>query len=98
MSVIQLDDRPKSKPMVTHADRTLTVFGREYVVRRSTWGHNKNGGWFGVRDSDGRMLFVRGGDLPDSVISDLIGAWMDGYGVGRKEAARAAVRGKGDIA
>lgn len=45
------------------------------------------------------MLFVRVGDLPDVMLSELIGVWMDGYGVGRKAAARAAARGyTGDIA
>ncbi|MDA9411876.1 hypothetical protein [Bradyrhizobium sp. CCBAU 45384] len=98
MSVINISDHRKPEPCVVHVDRTLVVFGREYTVRRSTWGNNKNGGWFGVRDSDGRMLFVRGGDLPDKVIADLIGCWVDGYGVGCTEAARAAVRATGDIA
>ncbi|MHC2844833.1 hypothetical protein [Bradyrhizobium diazoefficiens] len=93
--VIKLSDRRKPEPCVVHVDRTLIVLGREYVVRRTSWQGNKNGGWFSVRDADGEMLFVRAGDLPDARIVDLIGAWMDGYGVGRKAAARAAVRGTG---
>lgn len=96
--VINIADHHKPEPCVVHVDRTLVVFGREYTVRRSSWQGNKNGGWFGVRDGARQMLFVRGGDLPDSVIVDMISCWVDGYGVGRKEAARAAVRGAGDIA
>lgn len=95
MSVINLEDRRKREPAVVHVDRVLTVFGREYTVRRSSL--NGRIGWISVKDSRGQMLFVRGGDLPDSIVVDLIGAWVDGYNVGRREAGRAAVRGMGDI-
>lgn len=95
MSIINLEDHRKREPAVVHADRVMTVFGREYAVRRSSM--NGRPGWFSVRDDAGQMMFVRAGDLPDSLIFDLIGAWADGYPVGRKEAARAAVRLKGDI-
>ena len=99
MSVIRLDDHRKApEPKTVHVDRTLTVFGREYTVTRSTWGNNKNGGWVRVRDGAGQMLCVRGGDVPDAQLVDMIGCWVDGYGVGRKEAATAAARGyTGDI-
>ncbi|MHC2576575.1 hypothetical protein ACVI1J_001713 [Bradyrhizobium diazoefficiens] len=98
MSVIRLDDHRKApEPKTVHVDRTLTVFGREYTIRRSTWGNNKIGGWVSARDRAGQILFVRGGDVADSVLVEMIGCWMDGYSVGKKEAARAAVRGTGDI-
>ena len=93
-NIVNLNDlRSKPEPAVVHADRVMTVFGREYTVRRSSM--NGRIGWFSVRDGEGQMMFVRAGDLPDSQIADLIGAWADGYSVGRKEAARAAVRLKG---
>ena len=97
MSIIQLDDHRTTKSRVTHQDRTLTVFGHEYVTRRHAWDGRKTGGWISVRNAAGEMLFVRAGDMPDSQLVDMIGCWMDGYSVGRKEAARAAVRGTGDI-
>ena len=98
MSIIHLDDHRTTKSRVTHQDRTLTVFGHEYSVRRHAWDGRKTGGWISVRNAGGEMLFVRPGELPDAVIADLIGAWMDGYGVGRKEAAKAPARGyTGDI-
>lgn len=97
MTVINIADHRKSEPGVVHVDRSLKVFGREYLVRRTSWQANKNGGWLSVRDSAGEMIFVRAGDLPDARIVDLIGAWVDGYGVGKKAAARAAVRFTGDI-
>ncbi|QOZ66389.1 MULTISPECIES: hypothetical protein [Bradyrhizobium] len=98
MSIINFADRRKTEPCVVDVDRTLVVHGREYTLRRSSWRGNKTGGWVGVRDSEGRMMFVRGGNPPDSLIVELIGAWVDGYGVGRKEAAKAAARGyTGDI-
>lgn len=97
MTVINIADHRNTELGVVHVDRTLTVFGREYLVKRTTWQGNKNAGWFSVRNTDGEMLFVRAGDLPDDRIVDLIGAWVDGYGVGKKAAARAAVCFTGDI-
>ncbi|SDG60312.1 hypothetical protein SAMN05216338_1001875 [Bradyrhizobium sp. Rc2d] len=95
--MINIADHRKTEPRVVHRDKPLTVFGREYVVRRTSSSGNPAGGWFSVKDSQGEMLFVRAGDLPDAVIVDLIGAWTDGFGVGRKQAAKAAARGTGDI-
>lgn len=97
MSVINISDHRKPKPAVVHVDRVLTVFGREYTLRRTSWGGNPASGWLSVKNSHGEMLFVRVGDLPDAIVADLIGAWVDGYAVGRKEAARDAVRLTGDI-
>lgn len=96
--VINLDDHRKAEPCVLHRDKTLTVFGREYVLTRTCWSGNPAGGWMSVRDASGAMMFVRAGDLPDATVVDLIGAWVDGHGVGRKEAARAAARCTGDLA
>jgi hypothetical protein len=96
--LIKLDDHRKPKPGVVHNERTLTVLDREYTVRRTAWSSNPAGGWFTVRHEAGVMLFVRAGDMPDAVIRDLIMAWMDGYGVGRREAARDAASGTGEIA
>ncbi|MBP1294290.1 MULTISPECIES: hypothetical protein [Bradyrhizobium] len=96
--VINLDDRRKTKPAVAHVDRVLTVFGREYGLRRTFWSSNPARGWLTVRDARGEMMFARVGDLPDATVVSLIEAWMDGYSVGRKEAARTAARGgTGDI-
>ncbi|TWI70525.1 hypothetical protein QIH77_03240 [Bradyrhizobium diazoefficiens] len=95
--VIRLDDHRKApEPAVVHVDRVMTVFGRDYPVRRTSM--NGRVGWFSVRDPRGQMMFVKTGDLQDAQIVDMIGAWVDGYNVGRREAARAAVRGgTGDI-
>jgi len=94
--IINLDSHRKTEPAVVHADRKLTVLGHDYTARRSSM--NGRIGWISVKDARGQMLFVRAGDLPDSVLVDLIGCWMDGYSVGRREAARAAARGTtGDI-
>ncbi|OSJ32552.1 hypothetical protein BSZ19_18550 [Bradyrhizobium japonicum] len=85
MTVIKLDDHRKPKPTVVHNDRRITVLRSEYVVRRTSWEGNKNGGWFSVRDAHDSMLFVRAGDLPDKQIADLVMAWLDGRAVGRKQ-------------
>lgn len=87
--VIQLADRRKKTPLVNHADRPLKVLGNEYIVRRSSWQGNKHGGWISVRDAHDTMLFVRGGDLPDPQIADLVLAWLDGRAVGRRQALAA---------
>ncbi|PDT88779.1 hypothetical protein CO669_18635 [Bradyrhizobium sp. Y36] len=89
---INIADRRRTKSPVTHQDRKLKVSGREYTVRRSAWEGRAIGGWISVRDDKDEPLFVRGGDLPDAMIAELIAAWSDGYNVGRREAARAAAR------
>lgn len=87
--VIKLDDHRKPEPCVVHNDRAVTVWDREYNVRRTAWSGNPAGGWFTVRDAGGQMMFVRAGDLPDPYIRDLIMAWLDGNGVGRRHALAA---------
>ena len=88
--VINLADRRKApEPMVVHDDRRITVLRSEYVVRRSSWQGNKTGGWISVRDGHDTMLFVRGGDLPDAQIADLVLAWLDGRAAGRRQALAA---------
>ncbi|WP_256805781.1 hypothetical protein [Bradyrhizobium sp. Bra64] len=96
--VINLDKPSQAGGCRRSCDRTLTVFGREYSIRRSFFSSNPKSGWFSVRNAAGEIMFVRSGDLPDAMIVELIGCWIDGYGVGRKEAAKAAARGyTGDI-
>ncbi|MCS3893433.1 hypothetical protein M2171_002566 [Bradyrhizobium japonicum USDA 38] len=98
MDVINLADRrPKPKPGVVHKDRTVTVWDRQFTVRRTAWSENKLGGWFTVRDASGTMLFMRAGDLPDDQIVNMIMAWIDGNSVGRRHAL-AAKGYVGDIA
>ncbi|MCS3893461.1 hypothetical protein M2171_002594 [Bradyrhizobium japonicum USDA 38] len=83
--VIRLSDHRSKPETVAHRDRALKVLDCEYIVRRTSWVGNPAGGWFTVRDSRGEMMFMRAGDLPDSYISDLIMAWLDGRAVGRKQ-------------
>lgn len=96
--VIHLDDHRKPEPCVVHRDSEMTVFGRTFTVRRTAWSGNPAGGWFTVRDDNGEMLFVRAGEMADVMVRELVMAWVDGFGVGRRQAAKAAARGTGDIA
>jgi hypothetical protein len=88
--IIDLDSRRDPGDVgcnLVKTERTITVLGSDYVVRtsRGTTGR----GWFSVRDSNGRMLFVRLLGFPDALIPDLVMAWLDGRKVGRSDAAYA---------
>jgi hypothetical protein len=97
MSVINIADHRKTEPCVVHNDRRITVLRSEYTVRRSSWQGNKSGGWISVRDAHDQVLFVRGGDLPDAQVCDLVMAWLDGRAVGRRQAMAAKGCNTGDI-
>ncbi len=88
--VIDLDSRRRPDDVgcnLVKTEKIITVLGSNYTVctLRGTTGR----GWFSVRDSNGRMLFVRLLGFPEKLIPDLIMTWLDGRKVGRSDAANA---------
>jgi hypothetical protein len=88
--IIDLDSRRSPDDVgcnLVKSEKVITVLGSDYVVRtlRGTTGR----GWFSVRDSNDRMLFVRMLGFPEALIPDLVMVWLDGRGVGRCDAVSA---------
>ncbi|EIG62900.1 hypothetical protein [Bradyrhizobium sp. WSM1253] len=88
--IIDLDSRRDPGDVgcnLVKTEKVITVLGSDYVVRplRGTTGR----GWFSVRDSNDKMLFVRMIGFPEALIPDLIMTWLDGRSVGRRDAANA---------